>query len=55
MSVLNASRLAEYDEYRCLVRSWSTITVKRRIYSLPSRLIGETVEFILEAVETEDP
>ena len=43
MPVLNASRLAEYIEYRCRVRSWSTITVKRRIYSVPSRLIGETV------------
>jgi len=43
MRVLNASRLAEYNEYRCRVRSWSTITVKRRIYSVPSRLIGETV------------
>jgi hypothetical protein len=43
MPVLRASRLAEYNEYRCRVRSWSTITVKRRIYSVPSRLIGETV------------
>ena len=43
MRVLNSSRLAEYDEYRCRVRSWGTITVKRRIYSVPSRLIGEKV------------
>ncbi len=43
MPVLNVSRLAEYEEYRCRVRSWSTITVKRRIYSVPSRLIGEKV------------
>jgi len=43
MPVLNVSRLAEYDEYRCRVRSSSTITVKRRIYSVPSRLIGEKV------------
>ena len=43
MPVLNVSRLSEYDEYRCRVRSSSTITVKRRIYSVPSRLIGETV------------
>ena len=43
MPVLNVSRLAEYEEYRCRVRSWSTITVKRRIYSVPSRLIGEHV------------
>jgi len=43
MHVLNVSRLAEYDEYRCRVRSSSTITVKRRIYSVPSRLIGEMI------------
>ena len=43
MPVLNVSRLAEYNEYRCRVRSSGTITVKRRIYSVPSRLIGETV------------
>lgn len=43
MPLLNVSKLAEYDEYRCRVRSWGTITVKRRIYSLPSRLIGEMV------------
>ena len=43
MCVLNVSRLAEYNEYRCRVQSWSTITVQRRIYSVPSRLIGETV------------
>lgn len=43
MRVLEVSRMAEYDEYRCRVRSSCTITVKRRIYSVPSRLIGETV------------
>jgi len=43
MPLLDVSRLAEYDECRCRVRSSSTITVKRRIYSVPSRLIGETV------------
>lgn len=43
MPVLNVSRLSEYDECRCRVRSSSTITVKRRIYSVPSRLIGEMV------------
>jgi len=43
MPVLNVSQLAEYDECRCRVRSWSTITAKRRIYSVPSRLIGEMV------------
>jgi hypothetical protein len=44
MRVLKSSRLAEYEEYGCGVRSSSTITVKRRIYSVPSRLIGEAVK-----------
>ncbi len=43
MRVLDVDRLPEYTEYRCRVRSWSTINVKRRIYSVPSRLIGRTV------------
>jgi hypothetical protein len=43
MHVLNVDRLPEYSEYRCRVRSWSTINVKRRIYSVPSRLIGRSV------------
>ena len=44
MNLLNASRLAEYKDDKCLVRSGSTITVARRIYSVPSRLIGERVD-----------
>jgi transposase len=43
MRVLNVSRLTEYNEYTCLVRNSSTVTVDRRIYSVPSRLIGEKV------------
>jgi len=43
MPLLDTSKLAEYDEYTCRVRSSSTITVERRIYTLPSRLIGEKV------------
>jgi hypothetical protein len=43
MKLLTASRLAEHKEYRCPVRNGSTITVDRRIYSVPSRLIGETL------------
>lgn len=43
MRVLKVERLPDYAEYRCRVRSWSTINVKRRIYSVPSRLIGHTV------------
>ncbi len=43
MPLLNVSRLAEYNESICRVRSSSTITVNRRIYSVPSRLIGKKV------------
>jgi hypothetical protein len=43
MRGLDVDWLPEYTEYRCGVRSWSTINVKRRIYSVPSRLIGRTV------------
>jgi len=43
MRLLNASKLAAYKEYVCYVHSGSTITVDRRIYSVPSRLIGEKV------------
>lgn len=43
MSLLNVSRLTEYKEYACVVRNSSTVTVDRRIYSVPSRLIGEKV------------
>ena len=43
MRLLNVSRLTEYNEYSSLVRNSSTITVDRRIYSVPSRLIGEKV------------
>jgi hypothetical protein len=43
MPKLNVSRLADYTEYRCRVMSWGTITVDRRIYSVPGRLIGEKV------------
>lgn len=43
MRPLVVSRLAEYREESVLVTSWSTIRVKRNTYSVPSRLIGETV------------
>lgn len=44
MRVLDVRRLAEYSEYDCTVRTWSTISVDRRIYSVPSRLIGQRVK-----------
>ena len=43
MRTLETSKLAEYNEHICTVRNSSTITIKRRIYSLPSRLIGKKV------------
>lgn len=43
MRKLTASPLAEFEEERALVRKWSTVQVQRNTYSVPSRLIGETV------------
>ena len=44
MKPLKVSRLPEFIEEDHRVSSWSTINVKRNIYSVPSRLIGETVK-----------
>jgi len=41
---LPASRLPEYTKMTARVRKWSTINLSSRIYSVPSRLIGHTVE-----------
>jgi hypothetical protein len=43
MRLLDCSRLAEYDEHDCKVYKWGTLTVQRRIYSVPSRLMDKTV------------
>ena len=43
MRPLVASRLAEYLEEAVTVSSWSTISIQRNAYSVPSRLIGEEV------------
>ena len=43
MRPLMVSRLPEYREESVMVTSWSTIRVRRNTYSVPSRLIGETV------------
>lgn len=40
---LAVSRLPEYRAETAVVTSWSTIRVRRNTYSVPSRLIGETV------------
>lgn len=41
---LPASKLPEYTSVHPMVRRWSTINVIGRTYSVPSRLIGHTVE-----------
>jgi len=43
MRPLLVSRLVEYREESVVVTSWSTVRVRRNTYSVPSRLIGETV------------
>lgn len=43
MRPLRAALLPEYVEEDVGVSRWSTIRVDRRVYSVPSRLIGETV------------
>ena len=39
-----AARVPEYTTFQCRVSKWSTIRIGSRIYSVPSRLIGHTVE-----------
>lgn len=41
---LPSARLPEYTAYHPTVRSWSTIRIGTRVYSVPSRLIGHQVE-----------
>jgi hypothetical protein len=43
MRPLRVTRLPEYRQDAAVVTSWSTIRVRRNTYSVPSRLIGETV------------
>lgn len=43
MRELNVAKLPEFVEFQAVVSSWSTIQVKHGMYSVPSRLIGETV------------
>lgn len=44
LKALPPSRVPEYTTHRVKVRSWSTINLGGRHYSLPSRLIGHEVE-----------
>jgi hypothetical protein len=41
---LPAAPLPEYSTYEAVVRSWSTVSFSGRIYSVPSRLIGKSVD-----------
>ena len=41
---LPSARVPEYTTFECRVRKWSTIRVGGRVYSVPSRLVGHTVE-----------
>jgi len=43
MRELTVSRLPEYVELQAVVSSWSIVHVKHGTYSVPSRLIGETL------------
>jgi hypothetical protein len=43
MRPLPPTRLSEYDELRCRVSQHSTIRVKKAVYSVPARLIGQEV------------
>jgi transposase len=43
MTELNPARLCEHIELDVPVTTWSTVRVKDNVYSVPSRLIGETV------------
>ena len=43
MRVVRTERLAEFVETDFVVSAWSTVRVKHCAYSVPSRLIGETV------------
>lgn len=44
MAELRVERLAEFTGEQVRVTPWSTIRVKHNTYSVPSRLIGETVD-----------
>jgi hypothetical protein len=43
MRELKVEKLPEYEEMEVRVTSWSTVNIKRNLYSVPSRLIGEHV------------
>ncbi len=53
MTVLSAGRLATHQKLRLRVSSRSTLRVKNNTYSVPSRLIGETVTVRLSEMDLE--
>jgi Mu transposase, C-terminal domain len=50
---LPSAPVPNYSTYHCVVRSWSTIHVSGRIYSVPSRLQGHEVEVRVHPDEVE--
>ncbi len=44
LHALPAAPVPNYTRFTCVVRRWSTIRVGSRTYSVPSRLLGHTVE-----------
>jgi hypothetical protein len=44
LRALPAAPVPNYTTFTCVVRRWSTIRVGKRTYSVPSRLLGHTVE-----------
>jgi hypothetical protein len=44
LRALPPAPVPNYTPFTCVVRRWSTIRVGRRTYSVPSRLLGHTVE-----------
>lgn len=53
LRALPARRLPEYTEHHPTVRSWSTVRINGRLYSVPSRLIGHKVKARLYANKVE--
>lgn len=44
LHALPSTPVPNYTTFTCVVRRWSTIRVGKRTYSVPSRLLGHTVE-----------
>jgi hypothetical protein len=44
LRALPSTPVPNYTTFTCVVRRWSTIRVGKRTYSVPSRLLGHTVE-----------